>query len=202
MDPAADRVVDLYQRHAVAWSRDRGDHLLERDWLDRFLGIAPSDPAVLDMGCGSGVPMARHLIEHGCRVTGVDASSAMVAMCADRFPNHEWRVADMRTLRLGRAFDAIMAWDSFFHLPQADQRRMFPIFAHHAATGAALMFTSGPSAGERVGSYRGEPLYHASLDADEYRRLLRANGFEVVAHVVEDPACGGRTVWLARLGDG
>lgn len=201
MDPAADRVVDLYQRHAVAWSRDRGDHLLERAWLDRFLGIAPSDPAVLDMGCGSGVPMARHLIEHGCRVTGVDASSAMVAMCADRFPNHEWRVADMRTLRLGRAFDAIMAWDSFFHLPQADQRRMFPIFARHAATGAALMFTSGPSAGERVGSYRGEPLYHASLDADEYRRLLRANGFEVVAHVVEDPACGGRTVWLARLGD-
>ncbi|MCV7380970.1 SAM-dependent methyltransferase [Mycobacterium alsense] len=200
MDPAADRVVDLYQRHAVAWSRDRGDHLLERDWLERLLGIAPSDPAVLDMGCGSGVPMARHLIEHGCRVTGVDASSAMIAMCAGRFPGHEWRVADMRTLRLGRAFDAIMAWDSFFHLTQADQRRMFPIFARHGAAGAALMFTSGPAAGERVGSYRGEPLYHASLDADEYRRLLRANGFEVVAHVVEDPACGGRTVWLARRG--
>lgn len=200
MESAADRVVDLYQRHAVAWSRDRGDHLLEKSWLDRLLAILPSDPAVLDIGCGSGVPMARYLIEHRCRLTGVDASSAMIAMCADGFPDHEWRVADMRTLRLDRTFDAIMAWDSFFHLTQADQRRMFPIFARHAAGRAALLFTSGPAAGERVGSYRGEPLYHASLDADEYRRLLRDNGFEVMAHVVEDPACGGHTVWLARSG--
>jgi hypothetical protein len=75
---------------------------------------------------------------------------------------------------------------------------MFSIFARHGAAGAALMFTSGPSAGERVGSYRGEPLYHASLDEDEYRRLLHDNGFDVVTHVVEDPTCGGHTIWLAR----
>ncbi|WP_312011819.1 MULTISPECIES: hypothetical protein [unclassified Bradyrhizobium] len=61
------------------------------------------------------------------------------------------------------------------------------------------MFTSGPAHGEAIGSYRGEPLYHASLDATEYRVLLCANGFDVVAHVVEDPDCGGHTVWLAQL---
>jgi hypothetical protein len=77
---------------------------------------------------------------------------------------------------------------------------MFGIFARHASAGAALVFTSGPSAGEQVGSYRGEPLYHASLDGDEYRGLLRDNGFRVVTHVVDDPACGRHTVWLARLG--
>jgi hypothetical protein len=104
----------------------------------------------------------------------------------------------MRTLELGRTFDGIMAWDSFFHLPQADQRRMFPIFGRHAGAGAALMFTSGPSAGERIGSYQGEPLYHASLDGGEYRRLLRDNGFGVVEHVAEDPTCGLHTVWLAQ----
>ena len=61
------------------------------------------------------------------------------------------------------------------------------------------MFTSGPAHGEAIGSYRGEPLYHASLDAAEYRALFSANGFDVVAHVVEDPDCGGHTVWLAQL---
>jgi hypothetical protein len=129
----------------------------------------------------------------------VDASSAMIGMAADRFPEHEWQLADMRTLALNRTFDGIIAWDSFLHLSQADQRRMFPIFKRHAAAGAGLMFTSGPSAGERIGSYRGEPLYHASLDGDEYRRLLRDNGFGVVTQVVEDPTCGQRTVWLAQL---
>ena len=64
---------------------------------------------------------------------------------------------------------------------------------------AALMFTSGPAHGEAIGSYRGEPLYHASLDAAEYRALLSANGFEVMAHMVEDPNCGHHTIWLAKL---
>jgi hypothetical protein len=75
---------------------------------------------------------------------------------------------------------------------------MFAIFSQHAASGAALMFTSGPSAGEVVGSYRGDPLYHASLDSAEYRALLADHGFDVVTHVVEDPDCGMRTIWLAQ----
>ena len=45
---------------------------------------------------------------------------------------------------------------------------------------------------------QGEPLYHASLDDAEYRALLAAYGFEVMAHVAENPACGRHTVWLAR----
>jgi SAM-dependent methyltransferase len=199
VESAAGRVVGIYQRHAVAWSRDRGDRLHEKAWLDRFLALLPDDPTVLDIGCGPAVPIARYLIENHCNVTGVDASSAMIALCTDRFPEHGWRLADMRTLALNRRFDGILAWDSFFHLTQDDQRRMFPIFKRHAAAGAALMFTSGPSAGERIGSYRGEPLYHASLDSGEYRRLLRDNGFGVVTHVVEDPTCGQHTIWLARL---
>jgi hypothetical protein len=105
----------------------------------------------------------------------------------------------MRTLSLARRFDGILAWDSFFHLCPDDQRRMFPIFRHHAAARAALMFTSGPAHGEAIGSYKGEPLYHASLDAAEYRALLSANGFEVMAHMVEDPNCGHHTIWLAKL---
>lgn len=76
---------------------------------------------------------------------------------------------------------------------------MFPLFRNHASNGAALLFTSGPSHGEAVGSFEGEPLYHASLDPAEYRALLHENGFAVVEHVVEDPDCGGHTVWLARL---
>ena len=50
-----------------------------------------------------------------------------------------------------------------------------------------------------MGSYQGEPLYHASLDPAEYRALLEQHGFEVVSHVSEDAGCGGRTIWLAQL---
>lgn len=98
-----------------------------------------------------------------------------------------------------RTFNGILAWDSFFHRCPEDQRQKFPIFRKHAASRAALMFTSGTSHGIAMGSLGGEPLCHASLDPDEYRALLDAGGFEVVAHVVEDPTCRHRTVWLAQL---
>ena len=198
MTDESERIVGLYQRHARQWAADRGNRLMERAWLDRFRSVLPAGGAVLDIGCGSGQPIARYLIEQGHAVTGVDSSPEMIALCESRFPHGTWRVADMRQLSLERTFGGLIAWDSFFHLSHDHQRAMFPIFRKHAAEGAALMFTSGPAHGEVVGRLKGEPLYHASLSADEYRALLGANGFEVVAHVVEDPACGHRTIWLAK----
>lgn len=42
-----------------------------------------------------------------------------------------------------------------------------------------------------------EPLYDASPGSAEHTHLLSANGFEVRAHIVNDPECGAHTVWLA-----
>jgi hypothetical protein len=76
---------------------------------------------------------------------------------------------------------------------------MFPIFRSHSRLKAALMFTGGHLHGEAIDTFQEEPLYHGSLDAGEYRSLLHENGFEVVAHAVEDPDCGHHTVWLAQM---
>jgi hypothetical protein len=107
------------------------------------------------------------------------------------------RAHDSPILALGRRFDGVLAWDSFFHLQMDDQRAMFARFSAHALPGAPLMFTSGTAEGLAIGAYCGEPLYHASLDPAEYERLLTSNGFTMRAHQADDPECGGHTVWLA-----
>jgi hypothetical protein len=198
MASEAEKIVELYQRHARAWASERGNNLFETPWLDRFLALIPHGAGIVDIGCGSAEPIARYFIEKGYNVTGVDSSPALIDICKTRFPRQEWIVADMRTLSLNRSFSGILAWDSFFHLCPEDQRRMFPIFRKHAAPSAALMFTSGPAHGEAIGTFRGEPLYHGSLDRSEYRSLLHDCGFDVMSHVVEDPTCGHHTIWLAR----
>lgn len=198
MSGPRESIVHLYERHAREYDRDRGSTLGgERGWLDRFLGHVRAGGTILDLGCGSGEPIARYLIESGYRVVGVDSAPSLIQMCRARFPGSEWMVADMRELDLGRRFDGILAWDSFFHLGMDEQRAQFARFASHSLSGAPLMFTSGPAAGEAIGSYWGEPLYHASLGPGEYERLLAANGYVVQAHVAEDPLCGDHTVWLA-----
>jgi SAM-dependent methyltransferase len=200
MREPVNHIIAHYERHAHAWDADRRSAVWsDKPWHDRFIAVLPGRARVLDLGCGSGAPIAHHMVERGLLVTGVDSSPTLISFCRQRLPDQEWLTADMRSLRLSRQFDGVLAWDSFFHLKPDDQRRMFDVFARHAAPSAVLMFNSGPAHGEAIGEYRGDPLYHASLSASEYRDLLRGIGFEVIAHVVEDwRTGGGRTIWLAR----
>jgi SAM-dependent methyltransferase len=194
----AERIVDLYRRHAGAWAAARGTELRERGWIERFAALLDPGATVLDLGCGSGRPIAVYLARRGHHVTGIDSSPEMIALFRANLPDQVAEVADMRSPGLDGAFGGLIAWDSFFHLAPDEQRLMFPVFRDHALTGAPLLFTSGPAFGEAIGTLEGEPLYHASLGPDEYRLLLGRNGFDVVAHIAEDPACGGHTVWLAH----
>ncbi len=193
----ADEIPGLYERHAAAFDRRRSRALFEKGWLDRFLEAIGIGASILDLGCGSGEPMARYLIGRECAVTGVDTAASLIALCQERFADEHWIHGDMREISLGPRFDGVLAWDSFFHLTAADQRAMFAIFDAHVAPGGALMFTSGPKAGEALGSFEGETLYHASLDPAEYRVLLERHGFDVLDHIAKDADCGGHTVWLA-----
>lgn len=200
-EAAADAVIGLYQRHAAAFMAARSTRLAEKAWLDRFLELAGPGSAILDVGCGSGAPVATYMNGCGAHVTGVDSSPELLAAFARNVPDGVAVLSDMRALALGRQFAGVLAWDSLFHLPQTDQRRVLPLLAAHAAPGAALMFNSGPADGIAIGTFEGEPLFHASLAPDTYRALLHAHGFALVAHKVHDADCGGRTVWLFRRVD-
>lgn len=195
---AAAGIASLYDNFAKDFDRDRGKDLMEAHYLLEVLTRLNGRKCILDLGCGSGEPIARFFIEADCLVTGVDVSGAMLEMCRARFPQAVWVRCDMRSMKLRRQFDAIIAWDGFFHLTQDDQRRMFPIFREHVSPEGLLMFTSGPKAGISVGHMYGCDLFHASLDAEEYKFLLKSFGFEVLLHQIEDPACGDHTVWIAR----
>jgi SAM-dependent methyltransferase len=199
MTNLANLIIAHYERHASEWDRDRQNAAWnDKPWHDRFVDGLPAAATVLDLGCGSGRPVAQYMAERGLRVTGVDSSPAMISLCRSRLPEQDWIVADMRELSLGRRFDGILAWDSFFHLNYDDQRRMFPVFAKHASNRAVLMFNAGPAHGEGIGEYRGDPLYHASLAPAEYQALLTQFGFEVVQHAINDASAGGRSVWLCK----
>ena len=194
-------VIPTYDREGPAWAETRDRRLTEKPWLDRALAIAPHPRGhrrVLDLGCGAGRPIAEYLLDRGCMVTGVDASRPMIELFARVVPKAIALHADMRTLRLSETFDLVLAWDSFFHLAPEDQRAMFPVFAAHAAPGGVLLFTAGPRAGDAIGTLGESPLYHASLDPEEYRALLAENGFEELGYWPEDPACEGHTIWMAR----
>ena len=73
MTDFASKIVGHYEKHAVAWDRDRqNSYWNDKVWHDRFVGRLGKDAKVLDLGCGSGRPVAQHMAELGLRVTGVE----------------------------------------------------------------------------------------------------------------------------------
>ena len=82
MGDLASRIVGHYEKHAVAWDADRQNSCWnDKTWHDRFIAKLGEGAKVLDLGCGSGRPVAQHMAERGLRVTGVDSSPTMISFC-------------------------------------------------------------------------------------------------------------------------
>lgn len=191
-------VYKVYDKIAQWFYANRPQTLMEKNYLDKMINHLPQNATVLDLGCGTGEPILRYLLEQGVNVIGVDASTAILKIAQANFPSTKFILRDMRQLDLGKKFDAIIAWHSFFHLSADDQPAMFPLFTKHLNTNGILIFTSGTQHGEAWGMNGGESLFHASLDTDAYRLILEKHNFEILSHTVEDPECGGATVWIAQ----
>lgn len=171
--------------------------LFERAWLDRFLAALPTAPRILDLGCGTGVPVSRFLTDRGAALIGLDYSSAMIDLARHEAPDGDWRLGDMRDLSLDESFDGVLSWDGFFHLTQIEQRAVLPKIASLIRVDGALLLTVGPEEGEVAGMVGGEAVYHASLSPEDYDAILKGLGFKHVVFTPDDPDCDGHSILLA-----
>jgi len=78
-------VIPTYTRVAPQWDRPRSRALFEKRWLDRVLDYTSRHGKrrrILDLGSGSGQPIASYLMERGAAVTGLNAAMPMVDLFA------------------------------------------------------------------------------------------------------------------------
>ncbi|WP_299547171.1 class I SAM-dependent methyltransferase [uncultured Tateyamaria sp.] len=193
-----DDIRGVYDRQAAVYDAQRSRALFEARWLARFaVGLAPG-ARVLDLGCGTGEPIARWFKAEGFDVTGVDFSQPMLDIARSRWPDGDWRQGDMRDFDLGERFDGVIAWNSFFHLTESDHRDCIARMAQHLEDNGVLMLTVGPDAGEVQGTVGGEPVFHASLSPADYATCLEANGLRLTGFLAEDPETNRHSVLMAR----
>jgi SAM-dependent methyltransferase len=135
---------------------------------------------VLDLGCGTGVPISQVLIERGFKVYGVDASPTFVAAFRARFPGVPVECADVEESDFfGRTFDGVVAWGLFFLLDEQVQRRLIRKIAGVLPSGGRLLFTAPKESGSFPPDIMtGRPQF--SLGYEEYRKALQAEGMFLV----------------------
>ena len=104
--------------------------------LTEALGAPPG--TLLELGSGGGC-MASHYKRH-IRATLTDLSPDMLALSQTINPECEHLQGDMRTLRLGRVFDAVLVHDAVLYLTTEDdlQQAIVTAYAHVRPGGVAV----------------------------------------------------------------
>lgn len=161
---------------------------------DREAAGGGARQTVLELGSGGG-GNASHL-KRSFAMTLVDLSPQMLAVSAELNPECEHLQGDMRTLRLGRTFDAVFVHDAVEYMTTEDELRqaVATVFAHCRPGGVAVLVPDHIAENYEPGTE------HGGTDADDGRGLR----YLAWSHRAEPGASTALTdyAFLVRAADG
>ena len=168
--------------------------------LEELARELPPDAAVLDLGCGGGVPVTRWLAQ--CfAVTGVDFSSRQLELARRNVPAANFLKADMTELVFApETFDSVVAFHSIIHVPRAEHPALLGNIHHWLKPSGGFLATWA------LGEWEGEesdwegwgaPMRWSHHDGETGLALLRGAGFAVErAEARTTSGARGDEAWL------
>jgi SAM-dependent methyltransferase len=201
-----------YDEIAEQWhSNSRGQAYVERvlAYVDRLLDGVPSGAKVLDLGCGTGNPIGKYIVQRGYRVVGVDQSKRMLEIARKEVPTANFIHADLVEIALEDKFAAAVAWDSVFHVERKHHSSVYRKLANSLETGGRLLLSVGGSDAADSASADsgaegftsemfGQTFFYSGYDPHVARKLLEAEGFVIEMWEVDDASSREHIAVIAR----
>jgi SAM-dependent methyltransferase len=187
-------------------------------FLEAFAaGIVGPSATLLELGSGAGHNACHLKARFACTLS--DISEPMLALSRARNPECEHVAGDMRTLRLGRTFDAVLAHDGITYMTtEADLSAAIETAFVHTRPGGAAIFTPDDVAdtfvagaelhesddGERSLRYlewSWDPVPGDGKVRVEYALLMREAGEVRSFHDRHETGLFPRATWIRLLED-
>lgn len=194
---------DRYNLIANSFEEERSS-MIGLDFLQEFLHflnsrcVFSSSTSILDIGCGTGLPLTKQLASSGATVTGIDVSAEMILKARKNVPEAAYIEGDVLTTKFKESFDGILAWDSLFHIPFDKQEQAVRKIAGLLKPKGVFLFTAGGKAGEFVSCMFETEFYYSSLSPERYASILSEENCLVILNEIDDPRSNGHRVICCR----
>jgi len=159
------------------------------EWLDGLRPLLPPNGVVVDLGCGSGVPISRYFASRGYRVTGYDFSPAMIDLARREVPEAVFNVAAIESLSLEpESVDIVTSFFAIIHIDRTLHGEIFKRIFSWLKPGGACFLSLGAedNPDEYQAEWHGAPMRWTHFGAETNLALLREAGFDLPWHEDED----------------
>jgi SAM-dependent methyltransferase len=191
-------------------------------WLNKLLSLLTppppatliaSNPNIVELGCGAGIPTTLHIAQQAGRVSGFDISETQISLARQHFEaaglpadasnpagQIQLEAQDMLDISLDDSIvDAVCAFYSIIHLSVKDQQELLRRVHGWLMTGGYVLFNVGTERnldGNVKEDWHGMAAYWASLGGRGTEQALKEIGFEVVEMEREIVEGDGDFTWF------
>ncbi len=177
--------VDLFDKYAALYASKYMNVELYAPDLDLFCENLPEHPTVLELACGPGnITSYLHNKRTDMEIFATDLAPAMISVARDNVPSAKFGLLDCRNIKsLDSTYDAIVFAFGIPYL-SAEEVEKFVSDSTTVLKSNGLLYISFMAgkysdSGWNTGS-QGDKIYLYYHDEEQIRRLLEANGYEVI----------------------
>jgi predicted TPR repeat methyltransferase len=154
----------------------------EDEFLNSFIAALPKHGKVLDLGCGTGIPIGKKLYSTGLIMTGVDVSDEMVKAYGKNLPGSSVIRMPMTQINWKEKFDGIISSYSMLCLPPADFAITSGKIARALKKGGwfLLSLNEGNSSQGGIEIVQGQQMFSTGMSEDEIKNQFEPKGMEIV----------------------
>lgn len=168
-------------------------------YLEQLSHLLPAGDSVLDVGCGTGIPIDTYLVGKGYKVTGIDFSEEMIALATRIVPEARYEVKDMTALKPSEhSVDAIVSFYAIFHTPRKGHENLFRVFNSFLRPGGCVLVTMGSDEWEGEEDFCGVRMWWSNYGAEQNREILAGAGFDLLLDTMDTSANEQHQVLMAR----